>query len=324
MTIFGESAGSSDVCYHVVSPLSRGLFQRAISESGGCTISIDVGRDPTAAGAAPGMLAFTKALGCDTADDPLACLRGKSVDDIMANAQQPSPTSGDVTPAPWAFGVVVDGEGGFVPDQARKLFDQGAVAKVPYLLGSNNDEGMLFILSATIATQADYDAQLASRFPGITDAVAAQYPPSRFDGDFRAAVARAVGDSSLGCGTDDTARRAAKAGLPVYTYNFDIPWSVAPDLLHVSHASEMSHVFGNPYKPTGDDAAVSKAMNTYWATFAKSGDPNYPGAPATWPQFQPDESGGDVRLQLDSGFETLADFRKDDCAFWRGIYDKAD
>src|SRR5580698_8258852 len=63
VTIFGESAGSADVCYHVVSGVT-GLFERAVSESGGCSISVAGGPEQTAAGAAPGMLAFTQTMGC--------------------------------------------------------------------------------------------------------------------------------------------------------------------------------------------------------------------------------------------------------------------
>jgi len=60
-----------------------------------------------------------------------------------------------------------------------------------------------------------------------------------------------------------------------------MPWSIAPTLLLASHASEMSHVFGDPYKPSSDDTTVSDAMNAFWAHFAQTGDPNYLGAAAT-------------------------------------------
>jgi para-nitrobenzyl esterase len=272
------------------------------------------------------MKAFVKALRCDTAKDALACLRAKSVDEIMANAQQPEPTSGAVVDAPWSFGVVVDGPGGFLPDQARKLFDAGDVAKVPYLMGSNNDEGTLFLLGAMAPmSDADYAAELKARFGANADAILAMYPVSKFDGDYKAALARVIGDSGLVCGTHDSARRAAKAGLSVYMYNFNVPWAIAADLLHASHASEMSHVFGNPYTRTPDpgSVAVGDAMNAFWAKFAEKGDPNFDGAPAKWPAFVPDAKDDDERLQLDPQWETLRSFRKEECAFWRTLYDKA-
>ena len=325
VTIFGESAGSADVCYQVASPGSRGLFHRAISESGGCTVSVSGGKDATPASAASEIAAFAKALGCGTATDEFACLRAASIDDIMKNAEQPDLTGGGATPS-FRFSVVVDGANGFLPDFPRTLFDKGDIAHVPYLLGSNMDEGTLFLLQATIPTSdAEYLAALTSRFGSIADQVLALYPVSKFNGDYRAALARVVGDSGLVCGTHDTARRAAKAGLDVFMYNFNIPWAIAPDVMHVSHASEMSHVFGNPYLPSPDPGsqAVGDAMNAYWARFAATGDPNGDGAPATWPKFTPDANDDDERLQLDPGFELLKSFRKAECTFWRGVYDAA-
>lgn len=326
VTIFGESAGSADVCYHVASPLSRGLFHRAISESGGCTVSIGGGKDPLATDPALGVADFTKALGCAGAADQLACLRGKPIADIMANANQPNPSSGTFGGPGPKFGVVVDGAGGYLPDQARTLFDQGDVAKVPYLLGSNNDEGMLFLLSATVpTTEAEYQAELSKRYGTFASDVAAMYPVSKFGGSYRNALGRVLGDAGLVCGTHDTARRAVKAGLPVFMYNFNVPWSLAPTVLLVSHASEMSHVFGNPWLPTPDPGskAVSDAMNAFWAEFAASGDPNFSGAPATWPAFTPDANDDDERLQLDPTWEVVKSFRKAECAMWRTMYDAA-
>jgi para-nitrobenzyl esterase len=323
VTIFGESAGSADVCYHVASPGDAGLFHRAISESGGCTTSINGGKDATAATAAAGMTAFTTAMGCDAAQDQLACLRGKSPAEILANAMQPNPMSGQVTTSQWTFGVVVDGPGGFLPDQARTLYDQGQIAHVPYILGSNNDEGTLFLFGApSLVSASDYMSALTQRFGTFAAQVATEYPVSNFNGDYNAALARVVGDSGLVCGTHDTARRAAKAGLHVYMYNFNIPWAINPTVFKASHASEISHVFGDPVKPTPADQIVSDAMNAYWWRFASAGDPNGAGAPAVWPPFQPDASDNDERLQLDSGWEILNDFRKAECAFWRQYYDQ--
>jgi len=308
----------------MVSPKSRGLFHRAISQSGGCTVSFSGGDDATPAGAAAGIAEFAKALGCDSTSNQLSCLRGKSIDEIMENAAQPNPSSGAPTTTPWRFGVVVDGPNGFLPEQPRVAFDSSAIAKVPYLLGSNNDEGTLFLLQAAkIASEAEYTAAIQARFPSVASEVLNLYPVSKFNGDYQAALARVIGDSGLICGTHDTARRAAKAGLDVYMYNFNIPWAIAPDLLHVSHAAEMSHVFGNPYKPDANSQLVADAMNAYWSEFAKQGDPNFARAPAAWPKFSPDAQNDDKRIQLDAGWEILESFRKEECAFWRGAYEQA-
>ncbi|HLK41488.1 MAG TPA: carboxylesterase family protein, partial [Polyangiaceae bacterium] len=117
----------------------------------------------------------------------------------------------------------------------------------------------------------------------------------------------------------DTARRAASAGLPgVYMYNFDIDWSISPQLFGACHTSEISHVFGTPYMVTGMNAAVADAMNRYWGAFARTGNPNFDGAPGMWPAFGPDAMGVDSRIQFDlsPGYETLTSFRKDECQLW--------
>jgi para-nitrobenzyl esterase len=107
------------------------------------------------------------------------------------------------------------------------------------------------------------------------------------------------------------------AGLTVYMYNFNIPWSIGKDLLGASHASEISHVFGTPFNETEENVVVAEKMNAYWTQFAETGDPNFEGAPAQWPPFMPDANDDDQRLQLDPGFEILRSFRKEECKLWR-------
>jgi len=190
VTIFGESAGSADVCYHVASPLSRGLFHRAISQSGGC-LSGPMGapRASTLQDVAPGMLAFVEALGCD-AENALSCLRSKTVDEILAAGGEPMPGATPPKPRPWTFNVVVDGEGGMLPEQPRALFERGDVAKVPYMLGSNTDEGTLFTYRLPPPkNDKEYLAALQARFGPLAKKLAAHYSGKAFGGDYGAALA---------------------------------------------------------------------------------------------------------------------------------------
>jgi carboxylesterase type B len=76
-------------------------------------------------------------------------------------------------------------------------------------------------------------------------------------------------------------------------------------------------VFGSPYNENAENTAVATAMNAYWATFAKTGDPNFRGAPATWPAFKPDANDDDERLQFDPQYLQLRSFRKEECKLWR-------
>lgn len=319
VTIFGESAGSSDVCYHVASPRSAGLFRGAISESGGCTA--DLGSISAPSEAQASLRTFTEALGCGSESDALACLRSQPIDAIMANAMQPQPTSGMTSGPAFSFPVVTDGPEGFLPKSAREIFAAGEMNRVAYVLGSNTDEGSLFVLGVSgPTTEAQYQEQLRARFGAFADQVAAAYPVSKFGGDYHAALTQVVGDSGLICGTHDSARRAAKAGLAVYMYNFNVPWTVGAGVLGVAHASEISHVFGVPYMADAQSQSVSDHMNDYWANFALHGDPNGAGSPAIWPVYAPDASDDDQRLQLDANWQVLDDFRKEECALWRMRY----
>ena len=111
VTIFGESAGSLDVCFHVAAPTSGGLFQRAISESGGCTT-----KQQTKAAAQTAGATFATDVGCAGAG-ALACLRGKATADLMGTQ--------DVALGK-GFGPDVDGQ--FLPDQPRTLYDAGRIS----------------------------------------------------------------------------------------------------------------------------------------------------------------------------------------------------
>jgi para-nitrobenzyl esterase len=264
------------------------------------------------------MEAFAAAVGCGHGNDAevLACLRALPAEQIMRHAQQPDPTRDKKAGgADWVFGAVVDGDGGVLPAPPRRFFDQGDIADVPYLLGTNDDEGRVAVFNLHIADQAAYKTEIEHRFPGIAADVLAHYPATDFDGDYQTALAAAIGDGLIICDTADTAQEAATAGLSVYLYNFDIPWAIAPDVLGAAHAAEISHVFGNPIAPDTTSRAVSEAMTAYWTHFASTGNPNHRGAPATWPTYAPSE-GNSRRLQLDARYNAVDDLDHHHCAFW--------
>jgi para-nitrobenzyl esterase len=304
VTIFGESAGSFDVCFHVASPKSRGLFQRAISQSGGCTTLQTTKQKAEEQGAALAMK-----LGC-TGSDALSCMRGKTPAEILDAA------SSDITSG-GTLGGIVDGD--FIPEQARALFDRGDIAKVPYILGSNTDEGTLFLIGQTVANEEQYMAALEQRFGAAgAAAVAKQYPASKFGGDYSAALARAFGDARLVCTTYDSALRAAKAGSKVYMYNFDVPANIPGGLmLGATHGSELTLVFGSAPTFTDETRAVSDRLQGYWTNLSKSGDPNATGL-LEWPRFTDTSN---VRMNFGLEPSIVRDFRAEECAFWRASYD---
>lgn len=325
VTIFGESAGAFDVCFHVVAPGSRGLFQGAISQSGGCTTALR-----TRETAESEATVFAQAMGCGEADDVLDCLRSVPVADLLMRApvdgaQEGSP-GGDLyeggTPR-WEFAPIVDGA--VLPEQPRALFDAGEVADVPYILGSNSDEGTLFhVLQPEVTNDEEYLAALERRFGETLAAqIAAEYPSGDF-GSPQDALERVTGDAALVCSTRDTARRAADAGMTVFMYNFARPIPIpalAPLDLRATHGAEIAYVFGSvgPDLIGEDDLSLSMTMRRYWGRFAANGDPNGGDDPA-WPVFSSDD---DLRLNLDIMLTTVDDFRSGVCAFWESVYDRA-
>jgi para-nitrobenzyl esterase len=318
VTLFGESAGAGSVCMHLVSPGSRGLFQRAVGQSGGCTTGALTTESSDARALLDAQIAeYASQRGC-TGTDTLECLRDKPVTELVSQEMVDRTMGMDALRRSFNFGPVVDGEGGFLPKSATELFTAKEVAKVPYILGTNTDEAQLYLIAAVVPTSdEEYRAWIMERYGAFTERVLAMYPIANFQGNYRKAIGRISSDSGLICSTLDTARRAVTAGLTVYMYNFNIPWSIGKELLGASHASEISHVFGTPFNETEENVAVAEKMNAYWTHFAQTGDPNFEGAPAQWPRYMPDANDNDKRLQLDPGFEILDSFRKEECKLWR-------
>jgi para-nitrobenzyl esterase len=318
VTLFGESAGSQDTCLQVVAPGSAGLFHKAISESGGCTTY-----RKTKAEAERQAAVFAEELGCSGASGQLSCLRGKSVKDLLIAPPVDGPDGGAELPggsrfsggtARWDFNPVVDGT--VIPDQPRTLVNAGKFAKVPYVLGSNFEEGRLFLLgAAAVATDADYEAAVERLFGAAAPTVLKTYPagdfPSRLD-----ALVRIWGDFRLGCPTYESAQRFAKQGSSVYIYHFS---RTTPGLegLGPTHGTEMPYVFGTLAKPGSDDSALSDTMQGYWTRFAKASDPNGGSAP-NWPPF---DDASDKSMGFDVPPAVLTAFRRKECEMWESLYD---
>ena len=321
VTLFGESAGSQNTCLQVVAPGSRDLFHRAISQSGGCT-TFRRGQ----ADAEQQVKAFVEAVGCAGASNEVECLRSKPVRDLLITA----PVDGATPGAPggsqfnggvarWDFNPIVDGK--VIPDQPRTLIETGKFARVPYLLGSNFEEGRLFLLTASATTpartEAEYLAALGRLFKDSAPKVAEQYPVSAFPSP-QDALVRVWGDSRLGCTTYDSMRRVAAQGATAHAYTFAraIP---GLEVIGPTHGVELPYVFGTLASPGPDDRALSDSMQAYWTRFAKTGDPNGEGD-LGWPAFA---EASDQRMNLDVMPSVVSGFRRAECDFWATIYDAA-
>jgi para-nitrobenzyl esterase len=287
VTVMGESAGAVSVGCLLVSPQARGLFQRAIIQSGspyGVTRYLHDAPAGEESMEEVGEL-VARRLGCDREDDVVGALRARTVDEIM-EAARPAPVFfGEGI----RFGPVVDRW--LIPDRPATLLAARKPLRVPVLIGSNGDEGTIFV-----APLQGFDVEAYRRFVRATfrdraDEVLARFPVAR-DSEVKAALARLVGYSAFVAPSRRMARALAAVGDQVYLYSFThVREGAVAARLGAFHGSEIPFVFGTlsrVARAESDDADrdLSRAMMGYWAQFAASGNPNGGDAPV-WPRYLP-------------------------------------
>jgi len=311
VTIFGESAGSVSVCMHLVMTGPEGLFHRAIMESGVCGIS-DTKAQANALGAQ-----FTAAVGCDGVDDVAACLRAVPADDAVEALPMAKALffGGGVKWGPSLDGTLVTGQ------PAVQMF-LGQGVRVPTLVGSNKDEGTLFIKWAGGGLdQEGLEGLVANFAPAHADQVLAAYPVEDY-GSIDATAAAILGDAAFVCTARLAARVLAQGGTPTWMYHFtrEVETSVFSDL-GAFHTAELPFVFGNGLTefdttlPAEDQPLVDEIQG-YWTRFAATGNPNGDGA-LEWPGFAPTTK---QYLELDVPSSVKEDLKAAQCDLWESIY----
>lgn len=267
VTIFGESAGGAAVTQLMVAPSARGLFHRAVVQSGmGRQRSAGLVLDRPGRPSAQSLgRVWARSAGLPA---------GATADDLRA---VPAERLLNPMPAFYSDNLIVDG--GVLNEDVAEAFAAGRQAPVPLILGANSAEFWWIRPSDAGAygrtddpmTEAEHDALLAA-YGG----------PEAYD-------QHVVSDLIFNEPERYLARLHAAAGHPTYLYRFDVvPESNPEPSGGATHASERPYVFDNLHtvgRPMGarDDRAAT-AMADYWTTFAARGNPNGPGRPV-WPEF---------------------------------------
>jgi para-nitrobenzyl esterase len=289
VTVFGQSSGSLDVCDLMASPVARGLFQRAIMQSGVC---VD-GTSPT--------LTEQEKSGAAFAEKVLGDYRGvggiekmRAIDKLRAlPANELVQTAAMIGGMDW--NPIVDGR--VLAAQPAEVFRRGEQAKVPVIVGSNADEVSIFASPLVGGkahrpqTVSEYRDWLNKKFGGEADAVFAAYPAAR-DGDVPAAFLAMDTDYNYGFGAHLLAREVTAAGERTYLYSFTMRGQGPFAALGSFHSLECmylsKHYWTDWVKQPGDEA-LSDAMIAYWTSFARDGVPSGDGLPV-WSAYREGEA----------------------------------
>nr|XP_040018493.1 carboxylesterase 5A-like isoform X1 [Gasterosteus aculeatus aculeatus] len=294
VTVAGESAGGISASILTLSPQARGLFQRAIFQSGVATLGTYTTKHPL--GHAKIVANLT---GCNfsSTEEVVACMRGKSKEELV-----------DATKKMRIFlGAVVDGV--FLTDTAEELLKRREVLRVPVMMGLTNHEfGWILpkiFLPPGWENGMNRETVLAlmnmvnpTGASSANDLIADEYmKDAQTPEEIRDAFTEIVGDLLMTLPVLNVAGYHSDAGIPVYMYEFvysaDIHKSNRPSFVKADHADDVGFVFGACFWSghiqitgiiTAEDERLCRTMMSYWGSFTRTGSPNGPGLVA-WPPY---------------------------------------
>jgi para-nitrobenzyl esterase len=289
VTIFGFSAGGVSVHSLLASPMARGLFHKAIAQSGGSRDSVLTARPMREDGVDPNYpvsaetigTEFARSMGIEGTDQAaLGKLRALSSAEVLRGA----PAQAGVRGPSYETTPMLDGK--LVTETAETAYKAKRQPRVPIMVGSNSAD------TAGNRVRATTKEQFFARFGKWSDQAKAAYDPDETT-DLATMVTRANDDF----GQAEPARFAATAfaanGSPAYRYRFSYVATAMREQMRAGtpHGGEIGSVFGTLTARPGstispEDQAVSRMAQRYWVNFARTGDPNGEGLPV-WPRHDP-------------------------------------
>uniref|UniRef100_A0A8B9BYQ9 Carboxylic ester hydrolase n=1 Tax=Anser brachyrhynchus TaxID=132585 RepID=A0A8B9BYQ9_9AVES len=290
VTIVGESAGGVSVSALVLSPLAKGLFHKAISESG-TAVRILFTDQPEEQ--AQGIAA---AAGCEKSSSAalVECLREKTEAELEQITLKMPPVF-----------ISASLDGVFFPKSPRQLLSEKVISAVPYIIGVNNCE-----FGWVLPTDATSD---------VVDLVYNEYIEAAENrAQVRDGLLDSIADPLFVFSAIEVARHHRDAGNPVYFYEFQHRPSsaagVVPEFVKADHAAEIAFVFGKPFlagNATEEEEKLSRTVMKYWTNFARNGNPNGEGL-VHWPQYDLDER----YLEIDLTQKAAKKLKERKIKFW--------
>jgi para-nitrobenzyl esterase len=276
VTVMGESAGAVSVATLLAMPAARGLFHRAILESGASGLAVPTRDDAVALAAS-----VIEQLGDVSPFDA-------PVDRLIAIQDQVARDRGLAAFMPYVDGVTV-------PRAPIEVVREGAAAQIPILLGSNRDEWTLFAVFLGAASMEAIKIPVRAKLGDAELArVIGVYRDARADRSEPAAWIDLIGDIAFRIPMIRLAEAQAACGAPVWMYRFDWASPAFEGRLGAAHALELPFVWNKLDLPVsaillggdvgGATAALATAMHDAWAAFIRGGEPAAAGLPP-WPRY---------------------------------------
>jgi para-nitrobenzyl esterase len=312
VTIFGESAGSWAVNVLMASPLAKGLFQRAIGESGGSfspmktLAEAEKEGEKLAASMAPAPAAGAKTEAGLSPQSSLKTLRAKPAEELLKSSETETARA------------IVDGW--VLPEEVAAIFAQGKQNDVPLIIGYNADEGTTLAPQGANVKALMFVGGIYQRYGSQADALLKIYPATS-DAQAVSSFYSVYRDQVFGWEMRSWARMATKTGhQPAYLYYFSRrPPGPQSARLRAFHASEIAYVFGTfvwPFPWEDTDKKLSDAMTSYWVNFAATGNPNG-GSLVKWPAYSAKD---DQALEFGDQIAVRSEVNKAGLDFFDGYY----
>ncbi|KAJ7118477.1 extracellular triacylglycerol lipase precursor [Mycena crocata] len=333
VTVFGQSAGAIMTSILFLNPSFGRLARAAIFQSGSQATAALFTADRREAQWQKFVGGVASCASTATSGATFGCLRDATTAEIFEGLSSSLAAADEVIP----WDPVLDGPGGLIPDLPSVLFKRGHFARLPFIAGTNLDEGTAFASPTVNSTEEFFAALVAMSSPSVSptrleDSVnnlLQLYPDipavgSPFNtgnetfglsSQFKRASA-IVGDLDFQSQRRVWMETAANAGVSTFGYLFTQPQPTIPPLFGVTHSTEILYVYGAPSDTSPSATLLSHIMTDYWVSFATSLTPNDGlGVPRPeWTQFTPDNK---AVIQLNGANTTMIpdDFRAEQIAF---------